>query len=86
MITTIYECGDDIIPSRLVPSVRVVCNITVKLDGTFSSLPDYHTPNGRKSKQWLYEVEMVPSGASTEFAVYRGGKKLGSQHVAVDTE
>jgi hypothetical protein len=51
---------------------------------TFDQLEDYVPANGRKLKRFLYQVEMVPSGASNEFTVYREGKKLASQSVTVE--
>lgn len=45
-------------------------------------LEDY-VVNGKTLKRWLYYIEMVPSGASTEVAIYHKGQKVASQNVAI---
>ncbi|KAB5542554.1 hypothetical protein GE09DRAFT_1244906 [Coniochaeta sp. 2T2.1] len=81
----IYECNDDTPPSRQTPRVTVLCSIRVKLDEIkYEDLEDFTTPDGRHMKKWSYDIEMVPSGASTEFAIYCEGKKVGSEKIEVE--
>lgn len=49
-----------------------------------ATLADYLAPNGRHLKHLIYDIEMVPSGASYEFAIYHGGKRFGGGDVAID--
>lgn len=81
----IYECNDDSPPTRKTKSVKKLCDIAVSFSGIkYDDLEEYYDENGRLLKKWSYDLEMVPSGASTEFAVYYKGKKLGSKNLAVD--
>ncbi|OQE47198.1 hypothetical protein PENCOP_c001G01352 [Penicillium coprophilum] len=80
MITTIImQCDDNDPPSRHNTSVKELCRIHVSLEGiSYSSLESYKGENGQALKKFSYDLEMVPSGASTEFAVWYQGRKLGS--------
>jgi hypothetical protein len=80
MITTvIMQCDDDDPPSRRNTSVKDLCKIHVSLQGiSYDSLEDFKGENGQALKMFTYDVEMVPSGASTEFAVCYEGRKLGT--------
>ncbi|KAH8903396.1 actin-like ATPase domain-containing protein [Coniochaeta sp. PMI_546] len=81
----IYECDDDVAPSRKDASVRKLCDISITPgDVEYHKLEDCFGKNGRLLKRWFYDLEMLPSGAATEFAVYYKGKKIGSQNVAVE--
>jgi hypothetical protein len=81
----IYECGNDAPPSRKTASVHLLCDITIMLgDVKYDMLENYSGQNGRLLKRWRYDVVMVPSGASTEFAVYHEDRKVGSHNVAVE--
>jgi hypothetical protein len=79
MITKIImQCDDDDPPSRCNTSVKELCRIHVSLEGiSYDSLESYKGENGQALKKFAYDVEMVPSGASTEFAVCYQGRKLG---------
>lgn len=82
---SIYECDDDVAPSRIDTSVRKLCDISITPgDVEYYMLENYIGKNGRLLKRWSYELEMLPSGAATEFAVYYKGKKIGSQNIAVE--
>lgn len=59
---------------------------TAQLEADYSNLEDYSGKNGCTLKRWNFELEMVPSGASSEFTVYYGGEKRGTQNVAIDFE
>lgn len=79
----IWQCGDDNPPSRASTSVKLYGTVKSTLDIPFSSLSDYTNRNGEKMKKMSYLVEMIPSGASLEFAVSIGGRRLGKSNVAV---
>lgn len=58
-------------------------DVNCKLDIPFSALEDWKSPTGEKMKKMLFEVEMIPSGASVEFVVYIDGRKQGAQNANV---
>jgi hypothetical protein len=82
----IYECSDDAPPSRWTSSMEKLCTIHAQLEADYRNLEDYSGKNGCTLKRWNFELEMVPSGASSEFTVYYGGEKRGTQNVAIDFE
>ncbi|OHE90576.1 hypothetical protein CORC01_14123 [Colletotrichum orchidophilum] len=79
----IWACDEMEVPVRRTFHVNDFCKIECKLDIPFSSLPDIKTIDGTMAKKMTYEVEMIPSGASMEFAVYIDEKKQGSHNVRV---
>ena len=84
MAQSIYQCEDEDPPSRLVKSVKRLCEIKWAVDVAYSSLKDYTGANGRRIKRVDYEIEMIPSGASNEFRVIYKGEKLGSHSVRTE--
>ena len=84
MTISIYQCEDDDPPTRLTTSVNVLCSFKYTLNVAYSSLEDYVNTNGKKIKKLSYVIEMVPSGASTEFRVVYKGEHLGSQNVTIE--
>lgn len=83
-ITTIFHCEDDDPPSRSTASVKELCNINYNFNVPYDSLEDFIGESGKRLKRLVYEVEMMPSGASNEFSVYYQGYKFGSQNARVD--
>jgi hypothetical protein len=71
----LYECESEVPPTRWTSTVRkfgeISCNLTVK----YSDLPDFKSKTGAVIKELIYEIELVPSGASVEFVIYVGGIK-----------
>ena len=84
MAESIYQCEDDDPPTRLTKSVKKLCVFKYTLDVAYSSLKDYINKNGGKTKKLDYILEMIPSGASTEFRVLYEGEKLGSHNVSTE--
>ncbi|KAL0769494.1 hypothetical protein CaCOL14_008802 [Colletotrichum acutatum] len=82
----ICECDAVEVPDRRTFQVNDFCYIDCKLDVPFSSLPDIMTIDGTMAKKMTYVVEMIPSGASVEFAVYINGRKQGSHNACVRFE
>ncbi|KAL3465551.1 hypothetical protein BJX64DRAFT_297227 [Aspergillus heterothallicus] len=82
----LIQYADDDPPSRMDGKMaKKLCTISVNDTGiTFDSLDDFVAQNGRKLKQLAFDVEMIPSGASSEFAVYYQGRKLGSEKAAIE--
>ncbi|KAL2857180.1 hypothetical protein BJY01DRAFT_159458 [Aspergillus pseudoustus] len=81
----LIQCADDEPPSRMEGNVKELCTISINDTGiTFDSLDEFVARNGRKLKQLNYDVEMVPSGASSDFAVYYQGRKLGSEKAIIE--
>ncbi|KAK7917796.1 hypothetical protein PG985_011404 [Apiospora marii] len=66
--------------------VKTLCTIKCKIATPVSSLPDFVNSKGQKFKKVEYVIHMVPSGASVEFAVWAGGKKLGSSEAQIRFE
>ena len=77
------RCEDEIPPNRRTSSVEHLCDIDYQLDVPFEDPEDYPAKNGEKCKKLSYEIEMVPSGASVEFAVYFNGRKQGAQNAQI---
>ncbi|KAF3006150.1 hypothetical protein E8E14_006879 [Neopestalotiopsis sp. 37M] len=76
LLTVALEtCEDEEPPDRRTSSVNKLCAIESNLDVPFHSLPDWANPDGQTFKKLEFEVEMVPSGATLEFAVYIDGRK-----------
>lgn len=76
---TILQCEDQTPPNKRNETVTELCTIQCKLAHPVSTLPDFVNQNGRKFKRFEYMIEMVPSGATVEFAVSLSsdGTKLG---------
>ncbi|KAI0904020.1 actin-like ATPase domain-containing protein [Ustulina deusta] len=85
LVDEILHCDDDIPPPRKTERVQVLCETSWKYDDeiTFESVEDYRGKNGHKLKRLTYEIVMVPSGASTEFAVYYQQMKVASHNLQV---
>ncbi|KAJ5643003.1 uncharacterized protein N7484_005510 [Penicillium longicatenatum] len=52
-------------------------------DYDYDDLEDFKGLKGQRGKKFNYTIEMVPSGASTEFSIYFQGKKVGSDYVSI---
>lgn len=81
--TSLWQCSDDVPPSRFESSVTRLCIVGCEIDVPFSKFKNYTNPCGEKLKRLDYEIEMVPSGATVEFAVYIQGRKQGAQNVQI---
>ncbi|KAK8037667.1 hypothetical protein PG991_001013 [Apiospora marii] len=82
----LFQCELASPPTRQDSSVKRVCVIKCKLSTPVSDLPDYFNSNGKWYKKLSYDVDMVPSGASVEFSVWFGGKRLGSSEAQIRFE
>lgn len=79
------RCGDDHPPSRKIDSVQTLCQISYSNpDMSFDKLENCKGKNSKALKNLDFEIEMVPSGASTVFSVEYKGTKLGSQNAGVE--
>ncbi|EWG54156.1 hypothetical protein FVEG_17262 [Fusarium verticillioides 7600] len=58
--------------------VTKFCEIKISLAKSFEQLDDYDSPGGKRVKKIDFDIEMVPSGASVEFSVYEGDRKIGT--------
>ncbi|KAM6516180.1 hypothetical protein FALCPG4_014371 [Fusarium falciforme] len=74
---TICQCQEDTPPMRKNDSVETWATIECSIDTPFWGLKDHRNKAGIRVKRLDYHVEMVPSGASIEFAVVVNGKKVG---------
>lgn len=75
--TTLYQCEDVTPPDRCIASVTKLCELSRTHDAPFSTWEDFTNPSGKKMKKLNFEIEMIPSGASLEFAVYVQGRRQG---------
>ncbi|KAJ8113599.1 hypothetical protein ONZ43_g5118 [Nemania bipapillata] len=82
----IKQCFDDTAPARLTDKVGDLCTITIKHDVAYEELADFHSDTGKKLKKFNYVVEMIPSGASMDFAIIYNDIKLGSQNAKIQFE
>ncbi|KAI1422316.1 hypothetical protein F5Y12DRAFT_786866 [Xylaria sp. FL1777] len=78
----LLQCDDEAPPERGIPSVQRLATLYCSLDVLYSDLPNYKNKTGVKIL--IYELEMVPSGASLEFTLYVGGRKQGGKSVMVN--
>ncbi|KAI1308319.1 actin-like ATPase domain-containing protein [Xylaria venustula] len=85
LVDEILQCDSDIPPSRRTDRVEALCEISWDHGNviTFDSLEDYYGKNGKRLKKLVYEIVMVPSGASTEFSIYYKGTKVASHNFQV---
>ncbi|KAK9412833.1 putative Hsp70 family chaperone [Seiridium unicorne] len=82
LTSMILQCEDNVPPSRETGRVHELCKVSFDFASagiTFSSLEDYRGKNGKRLKKLPYELVVIPSGASTEFAIYYNGIRYGSQ-------
>lgn len=78
---TICQCQEDTPPTRKNGSVKTWATINCSIEVPFWELEDYWNTAGVRVKKLDYYVEMVPSGASVEFAVVVNGKKVGKSQL-----
>jgi hypothetical protein len=83
LVVCIQQCENDVPPSRAGPTVTNSCTITCTTLTPFALLPDYINGAGEKIKKRDFDLVMIPSGASVDFAVYINGIKLGSSNISV---
>ncbi|TLD18625.1 hypothetical protein PspLS_10332 [Pyricularia sp. CBS 133598] len=82
----LVECERPDAPMRKTSAVTSLCNLTFKLDVQREEIHEYTNSNCAKYHKLSFEVEMVPAGASVEFAVYVCGRKQGARNVNVRFE
>lgn len=82
----LYHCDDVNAPERWTTRLISLCRLRFKLDIPFSELPNFKTTNGSIIKRLNYKLEMIPSGASMDFVVYIGERKMDSQNAEVQFE
>ncbi|KAK3946034.1 hypothetical protein QBC46DRAFT_370658 [Diplogelasinospora grovesii] len=71
----LYQCEDEVPPTRYTPSVRTLGKFSSDLDVEYSDLPDFKSKTGVMMKKLEFELELVPSGASVKFVLYVDGRK-----------
>jgi hypothetical protein len=62
--------------------VTPLCTISCPIQA--SMIVDWENGTGKPVKKLSYEIKMVPSGASVEFAIYIEGRKQGTKGAQVD--
>lgn len=80
---TLYQCEDEIPPTRNTRSVQKLGTLRCDLDVRYSELPDFESKSGVKTKKLNFRIDLVPSGASVEFVLYVDGRKQGSQSAKI---
>ncbi|OQD94825.1 hypothetical protein PENSOL_c023G03038 [Penicillium solitum] len=76
----IYQCDNENPPHQLDDTVTGICNVSWSTKGiNYNGLKSQFGQSGAY-KDLAYEIEVRPSGASTDFAIYYQGKKVGSQN------
>ncbi|KAI6613465.1 hypothetical protein MCOR14_011598 [Pyricularia oryzae] len=83
MKLSLYDCEEPVAPMRKTDAVKSMCTITFDSKIDKDEYSQHTNRLGKKYKQLDFEVEMVPQGASVEFGVYIGGRKLGARSVNV---
>jgi len=79
----IIQCDDAIAPTRYTSGVVPLCEIKCTITKPYSTLEDYINKRSERLKKFSSEVDIVPSGAAVEFALYFGGMKQGAQYAKV---
>ncbi|OLN87951.1 Heat shock 70 kDa protein 12A 1 [Colletotrichum chlorophyti] len=74
------------VPKRRNSSVEKLCDVIWNKKIDFEALPRYVNPLGKVFHRLEYTVEMVCAGASIDFAVIHGGKRVCSKNISVDFE
>ncbi|VUC25098.1 unnamed protein product [Clonostachys rosea] len=80
----LLQCELDNPPSRRDGSVTQFGNIRCQISHLVKDFEIFEAANDQKCKKMNYEVEMVPSGASTVFTLHFKGQKLGSHECQLD--
>ncbi|KAI0112712.1 actin-like ATPase domain-containing protein [Hypoxylon sp. NC0597] len=75
MSQTIYQCTDQVAPSRITSAATALCSIKWTPDVSFEDLKWKTNKSGKKYKELEYAVEFIPLGATAEFAIYIDGRK-----------
>ncbi|CAI6065131.1 unnamed protein product [Clonostachys chloroleuca] len=84
MAMDLLQCELDNPPKRRDSSVTTMGQMSCQISHLVKDFDLYIAPTDEKCKRMNYEVEMVPSGASTVFAVYFKGKQLGTHECQLD--
>ncbi|KAH9436291.1 hypothetical protein MCOR02_005195 [Pyricularia oryzae] len=79
MKLSLYDCEELVAPMRKTDAVKSMCTITFESKIEKDEYSQHTNKLGKKYKRLDFEVEMVPQGASVEFGVYIGGRKLGAK-------
>ncbi|KAF2814241.1 actin-like ATPase domain-containing protein [Mytilinidion resinicola] len=79
----LYQCKDEVPPSRRTSSVTELCQVSRSIDVPFSAFTTVINSCGESIKKISWEVEVVPSGAAVEFAFYIDGRKQQAQNALV---
>ncbi|KAK7946949.1 actin-like ATPase domain-containing protein [Apiospora aurea] len=82
----IYQCEEYPPPPRKNASVKRLVSISCKIATPLEEVPELFNRLGQRSRKLDFDLDMVPSWASVEFAVWAGGKKLGSSEVQIRYE
>ncbi|EFX04491.1 hsp70 family chaperone [Grosmannia clavigera kw1407] len=77
----LYLCNSADAPSRKGDGVEKMCDLTCNFASIVDRLPYYESPSGQIFKKFAYEIVMIPSGASVEFAVLYQDQRLASKEV-----
>ncbi|KAJ5522024.1 hypothetical protein N7527_006139 [Penicillium freii] len=83
---TIYQCDSENPPRQLNDTVTGICKVSWSTKGI--NHDDLESQSGKNGpyKVLSYEIEVRPSGASNDFAIYYEGKKVGSKNSRIAYE
>ena len=73
-------------PSRCDETVKKLCVVKWRDIPPYDSLPTWINAAGQELRQVRYEIRIVCSGASIDFAIYYEDQRVASQNVSVDFE
>ncbi|KAM7191752.1 actin-like ATPase domain containing protein [Rhypophila sp. PSN 637] len=79
----LFQCEDDVAPLTYQARMGKLCHITVDWDDDLGYEPRTHAATGVPLKKIDYEIVVKPSGASSEFSVWKSGKQLGSSKLNI---
>lgn len=72
---TIFQCEDEVPPTRKSDNVKVLAKFRGNLDIKYSDLQKRTSENGKTFGVLELVLELVPSGASVELVLYVDGRR-----------
>jgi len=72
--------------NRKEAEVARMCEIRIRLETSFDSLPIFFNTQGIEYRKISYDVEMTSQGGLLKFSAYINGRRQGEQNVQVKYE
>ncbi|WQF77449.1 Putative ATPase, nucleotide binding domain-containing protein [Colletotrichum destructivum] len=73
-------------PKRADSTTKRLCTITWNRKVNFDTLPTFTNILGKVYHELIFDIEMISDGASLDFTIFHGGKRVGGKNVIVEFE